>query len=188
MRSLLAALRVLFAVTALALAVVPLAADDYTDNAALDALFAQLKDAPDPATADQIDKRVWSLWLTPEDPELARRMTEVLAVRQSMSLEASIRLLDQMVADYPTYAEGWNQRATLYYMTGDLDASLADCAKVLEFEPRHFGALSGRALIYLQQGKRALALIDIKAALEVHPFLNERMLFPELAQPDVTRI
>ena len=72
-------------------------------------------------------------------------------------------------------------------MTSDFDASLADIDTVLRLEPRHFGALSGRALIYLQQGKRALAVKDMAAALQVHPFLNERFLFPELAQ-DVTRI
>lgn len=71
-------------------------------------------------------------------------------------------------------------------MMGDYEASIADCAKVLELEPRHYGALSGRALMYLQQGKRSLALKDMKAALELHPFLSERQLFPELQQ-EITR-
>ena len=85
--------------------------------------------------------------------------------------------------DYPDYAEGWNQRATLYYMMGDFERSIADCAKVLALEPRHFGALSGRALMYLQLGKRALALRDMAAALAIHPFLSEALLFPELSRP-----
>jgi hypothetical protein len=72
-------------------------------------------------------------------------------------------------------------------MLDNFEASLADIDKVLEFEPRHFGALSGQALIYLAMGKRPLALKAMAAALAVHPFLNERQLFPELMQ-DVTRI
>ena len=92
------------------------------------------------------------------------------------------------MVDYPDYAEGWNQRATIQYMMGNLDLSIADCAKVLELEPRHFGALSGRSLMYLQQGKRALALKDMAAAIAVHPFLNERQLFPELDRPAATQI
>ena len=59
---------------------------------------------------------------------------------------------------------------------------------MLELEPRHFGALSGRALIYLQQGKRALAIKDMAAAVAVHPFLSERQLFPELDRPPATQI
>ena len=65
---------------------------------------------------------------------------------------------------------------------------MGEGAKVLEFEPRHFGALSGRALIYLSQGKRALALKDMSAALAVHPFLSEKQLFPELDHPPATQI
>ena len=87
----------------------------------------------------------------------------------------------------PTYAEGWNQRATLYYLIDDYEASLADIDKVLEFEPRHFGALSGRVLIYLAQGKRSEALRDMATALAIHPFLSERQLFPELKE-DMIRI
>jgi tetratricopeptide (TPR) repeat protein len=91
------------------------------------------------------------------------------------------------VTDYPDYAEGWNQRATLYYMLDNLEASLADIDKVLAIEPRHYGALAGRVLIYLKQGKHDEALRDMRAALALHPYLNERRLFPELAE-DVTHV
>jgi tetratricopeptide (TPR) repeat protein len=109
-------------------------------------------------------------------------MLQVLAVRSAGNISGAIQLLDDLVNDYPTYAEGWNQRATLRYLINDFDGSLADIEKVLEFEPRHFGALSGRVLIYLAQGKRALALKEMATALTIHPFLNERQLFPELQQ------
>lgn len=158
-------------------------ADDAADRAAIDKLFAQLRIAPDAATAQAIDRQIWTYWTTPSDPILAGRMRDALAARGMGDAAGAIRLLDKLVVDYPDYAEGWNQRATMYYMIGDFDASIADCEKVLAIEPRHFGALSGRALIYLQLGKRALALRDMAAALAIHPFLNERRLFPELGEP-----
>lgn len=164
----------------------PAAADEAADRAALDTLFVQLHDAPDAATANALSNRIWALWTTPSDPDLALRMLDVMEARATRSAETTIALLDALIADYPTYAEGWNQRATMLYMIGKFDASIADCAKVLELEPRHYGALSGRALMYLQQGKRALALRDMKAALELHPFLSEKQLFPELQQ-EITR-
>lgn len=166
--------------------VVPALADQAADNAALDSLFARLHDAPDAETANALSNQIWALWTTPSDPVLASRMRDVMEARALLDLDSAIKLLDQLVADYPAYAEGWNQRATLYYMAGDFEASIADCAKVLELEPRHYGALSGRALMYLQQGKRSLALKDMKAALNLHPFLAEKQLFPELQQ-DITR-
>jgi tetratricopeptide (TPR) repeat protein len=166
--------------------VVPALADQAADNAALDKLFTQLHDAPDAETANALSNQIWALWTTPSDPVLASRMRDVMEARALMDFDSGIKLLDQLIADYPAYAEGWNQRATLYYMAGDFDASIADCAKVLELEPRHYGALSGRALMYLQLGKRSLALKDMKAALEFHPFLAEKQLFPELQQ-EMTR-
>jgi tetratricopeptide (TPR) repeat protein len=166
---------------------VPAFAQSAADRVELDELFARLAVAPDERAAHEIDQQIWAHWTAPDDPVLAGRMREVLTARQMMDFSACIRLLDEMVVDYPTYAEGWNQRATIHYMLNDLEASLADIEKVLEFEPRHFGALSGRALIYLAQGKRQLALRDIATALKFHPFLSERQLFPELMQ-DMVRI
>ena len=64
----------------------------------------------------------------------------------------------------------------------DYEASLADIDKVLELEPRHFGALSGRVMIYLQQGRRAEALKQMIAALAIDPYLDARKYFPELSQ------
>ncbi len=162
-------------------------AGELEDKAALDQLFAELRVAPNAETASEIDQRIWFYWTTPSDPILAGRMREALNARSMGDIRGAISLLDKLTADYPDYAEGWNQRATMFYMLGDLEASIADCGKVLELEPRHFGALSGRALIYLQLGKRALALKDMAAALAIHPFLSERRLFPELNQ-QTTRI
>lgn len=160
-------------------------ADEATDKL-LDDLFVQLREAPDEASARTISDRIWTVWIHPTEPNLAARMMDVMEARTMQSREKTLALLDALILDFPDYAEGWNQRATLHFMMGDYEASIADCARVLELEPRHFGALAGRALMYLQQGKRSLALKDMKTALDLHPFLSERHLFPELGQ-EVTR-
>lgn len=162
-------------------------AQEFTNKAHLDELFAELRTAKSPSEAHTIDQQIWMEWTSPSDPILAGRMNEVFAARSMGDPLSAIVLLDRLIIDYPTYAEGWNQRATMYYMVGNYDASIADCAKVLELEPRHFGALSGRAMMYLSMGKRAEALQDMRTALTIHPFLNERQLFPELEQ-EVTHI
>lgn len=158
----------------------PTFAQTEREAAALDTLFAQLKAAPDEAAARAITDQIWIYWTTPADPALATRMRDVLILRQRADFPAVIAALDDIIADYPSYAEGWNQRATIYYLLGNYERSLADIEKVLEFEPRHFGALVGRAVIYKTQGKQALAVKDMAAALAIHPFLAERALFPEL--------
>jgi tetratricopeptide (TPR) repeat protein len=165
----------------------PVLAGDVEDKAALDQLFVRLARAPDQATAQKLDRQIWSIWTSPSDPDLAARMLDVFEARDMRGLAIAIELLDELVVDYPDYAEGWNQRATLHFFTGNYEASLADCARVLALEPRHFGALSGQAVIHLQMGRRDLALKSMSAALAVHPFLSEAELFPEL-QREMTRI
>ena len=180
-------LRLVLAPLLFAFLSLPAFAGEAEDKAALDQLFAQLLVAPDAETAEQIDQRIWAYWINPTDPILAGRMRDIMSARSMGDPLGAIKLLDQLVTDYPDYAEGWNQRATMYYAVGNYEQSIADCARVLELEPRHFGALSGRALMYLSLGKRALALKDMATALAIHPFLNERKLFPELLH-DVTHV
>ena len=160
----------------------PATAQTEREAAALDDLFEQLRAAPDPATAQGITDQIWIYWTTPADPALAARMQEVLALRMNADFPGVIALLDEIIAEHPTYAEAWNQRATIYYLLRNFDQSMADIEKVLELEPRHFGALVGRAVMYKEQGKDDLALKDMLAAMAIHPYLVERAMFPELLE------
>jgi tetratricopeptide (TPR) repeat protein len=177
---------VLLALVALAFSAAAGLAGEAEDRARLDRLFAELRVASDQQTASVFAEQIWQIWTVPSDPQLGARLREVFDRRYMGDLNGTLLLLDKLVADYPTYAEGWNQRATMRYLANDYEGSLADIEKVLEFEPRHFGALAGRVLIYLAQGKRPEALREMATALAIHPFLNERRLFPEL--DDMVRI
>ncbi len=183
MRRLLVLLRALLMLPLLAAPLPAFAAGPYVDTAELDELFAQLQQAHSADDASEIVQQIWGVWFAPSDPELASRMKAVQVATSTGNLDAAIAVLDTIVTDFPDYSEGWNQRATLYFMQGKLDASLADIAKVLALEPRHFGALSGRVQIYLQQGKHDEALKDMIAALAIDPYLSGRELFPELSHP-----
>jgi tetratricopeptide (TPR) repeat protein len=172
-------IRALLTVLLLA-APVPALAADYADRSLLDALFEQLRICHSPAEADTITEHIWSVWFTPNVPALADQMNKAQAAMGSQDFAAAKALLDDIVTTYPDYAEGWNRRATLEYEINDFTGSLADIDKVLALEPRHFGALSGRILIYLKQDRRADALKDMIAALAIDPYLSEKQLFPEL--------
>ena len=162
MRKLLATIGAVL-VLALGAAPLPATADPYVDNAAIDELFEELRLADNEIEADQISRQIWTYWFTPSDSKLATRMSVAGNFIGEGDLEGSLDELNGIVAEYPDYAEGWNQRATVNYM------------------------LAGRVLIYLKQGKHDAALADMIAALAIHPYLSERRFFPELAQ-DVTHV
>lgn len=152
------------------------------EQASFDILFEHLKAAPDEATARAIAEEIWALWTEPDDKVVAARFAAILNQFALGGPAAQMHLIDALIADYPDYPEGWNLRATAKFFSGDYEGSLADITETLAREPRHFGALAGRVLIFHTMGRREEALTAIKAALEVHPFLSERGLFPELSR------
>jgi len=72
----------------------------------------------------------------------------------------------------PNFAEAWNARATAHYMAGEFGPSVADIAAVLTLNPRHFGALSGLAMILEETGKPERALEAYRAAIAIHPHMS----------------
>jgi len=107
-------------------------------------------------------------------------MQQAMRERRSYNFSGALKILNRVIDRTPDYAEAWNQRATVYFQQTEYEKSLQDIARTLELEPRHFGAMAGRALIRLRQNKPALAHQNILQALRLHPYLPERSLFPEL--------
>ena len=73
----------------------------------------------------------------------------------------------------PKFAEAWNKRATVRFLIGDLAGSKRDIARVLQLEPRHFGALSGLGMIHAQQGNYEGALLAYEAAARQNPHMQQ---------------
>ena len=61
--------------------------------------------------------------------------------------QTAIDQFTRVIEAIPQFAEGWNRRATAYFIVGDFEASLRDIQQTLALEPRHFGALSGLSMI-----------------------------------------
>lgn len=145
----------------------------------LDRMFAGLKAASTEQDARRIENAIWQTWFSSDNLVLNQMMQKAMAARESGDYEATIALLDDLIAQYPDFSEGWNQRATIYYLMGNFDASVRDVAQTLKREPRHFGALSGLAIILWNQGNQDLARKSLQEAVRIHPFLREQRMFDQ---------
>jgi len=159
-------------------------------DARLGVLFAQLKVAPDSESARVVESAIWNIWGQVEDRATGILMGEGIAAMRRGDLRAALSKFDQIVAIVPGFAEGWNKRATVHYLLGDFENSLVDIDKTLALEPRHFGALSGRGLVYLELEEEELALDSFEAALEVYPLAvgagqNAKILRSRLGRRDI---
>ncbi len=141
------------------------------DTAKLDGLFERLKTA-EVAEAGRIETEIWIEWSKSGSPAmdlLLQRGKDAMALGDTA---AAIEHFTAVIDQSPDFAEAWNARATAYYMAGEFGPSVADIAKVLTLNPRHFGALSGLAMILEESGKPERALEVYKAALAIHPHLE----------------
>ena len=142
--------------------------------------FIGLKSADNEAMAMEYANRIWELWFQSGDVEIDQLMQEAMQRRSVYDFNGALESLNKVIDRAPEYPEAWNQRATVYFFQEEYEKSLEDVARALALEPRHFGALAGRAVIRLYQLKPALARQNIVAALEIHPYLPERQMFPGL--------
>lgn len=155
-------------------------ASEQIEKLSLDQLFASLKVTTDEQKSRKLENQIWLTWLSAENDEIDSLINDAFQLRREFNLLGAVDFLNQIIEKVPHYSEAWNQRAIAYFYQGKLDLALKDIEKTLELEPRHFGAMAGRAVINLKLSRPDLARASIAEALKLHPFLPERTLFPDL--------
>ncbi|MFQ5960872.1 MAG: tetratricopeptide repeat protein [Candidatus Methylomirabilales bacterium] len=137
----------------------------------LNVLFDRLKATDSEAEAAALTHQIWVIWGQSDSAVVDALMTEGVAAMSRRDYEEALAVFDKVVGTEPDFAEGWNKRATVYYLMGEYEASVRDVERTLTLEPRHFGALSGLGLIYIAVGDDLAALKAFEAALKVNPHL-----------------
>ena len=139
-------------------------------RAHLDQLFAQLAnpDNPDWQAAQNQILLAWNRSGSASMDLLLGRAEKAMAAQD---YDTALVHLNDLVRLAPEFAEGWNKRATLYFLREDYGRSISDIAEVLNREPRHFGALAGLGIILDRLGDKKGALDAYRQAAEIHPHL-----------------
>jgi tetratricopeptide (TPR) repeat protein len=135
-------------------------------------LLEALRD-PDAAVTALADQSLWRIWARSGDPDVDAVFQHGVDQMNQQEFGEAIETFSQIIQKKPEFAEGWNKRATIYYLVGEYEKSLADCEEVLRRNPVHFGALSGFGLNYLRLGKPEQALDYFERALAVNPNLAQ---------------
>ncbi|GJM04986.1 MAG: hypothetical protein DHS20C09_09770 [marine bacterium B5-7] len=145
---------------------------DQTDSR-LDKLFFNLKVNADLKLSQQLTSEIWRIWSEHNKKEINVLFSNGEAAMYRKEYETALESFNQIVILAPDFAEGWNKRATVYFLMGDYHASLADIDKTLSLEPRHFGALAGQGQCYFELQKFQSALNAFEKALAVNPWLYD---------------
>ena len=135
----------------------------------LPALFERLQHTVRANDARLTEMMIWQIWGESGASDLDAQLAEGEAAMGAGKFKLALQRFDAVIAARPDFAEAWNRRATLHYLAGDYQESLADIEKVLELEPRHFGALSGLGLVNLALERDAAALDAFQRVLSLYP-------------------
>ena len=132
-------------------------------------LFEKLFLSTNNMEASKLLFNIWDIWSIADNQETQIIFDEANQFMDVGELDNAIELLTKVVKQSPEFAEGWNKRATVYFLKGELNKSISDIEKTLNLEPRHFGALDGLAEIYLMQDDLVGAAVIYRRILEIIP-------------------
>jgi Flp pilus assembly protein TadD len=139
--------------------------------AVLDTLFAKLQSTTDPMAAQALEQAIWEQWTMVPDPDQRLLMLRGIAEMQQQELQSAVATFSKLIEIAPDLSEAWNKRATVYWLLGNLDASISDICETVKREPRHFGAYSGLGMIRAQMGEPARAAAAFELARKYNPHI-----------------
>ncbi|BBE73906.1 hypothetical protein [Oharaeibacter diazotrophicus] len=141
-------------------------------RAELDDLFARLASAKSAGEAHPAEQKILQLWTRSGSATVDLMMGWADKAIGEKNYPRALDLLDEVLVLKPDFAEGYNRRATVHYLTDDYRLALRDIRATLALEPRHFGALSGFGAILADIGDTRRAEEIFRKALALHPNLT----------------
>ena len=123
----------------------------------------------DEATRELAEASIWRVWSRSGDAKVDELFERGMREMNIGAFGLAIETFTSVIVKKPEFAEGWNKRATIYFLAGEFDKSLKDCDEVLKRNPLHFGVLAGYGQIYVQLEQPERALDYFERALKINP-------------------
>ena len=115
---------------------------------------------------------MWRIWSRSGDKAVDALYQRGVQQMEMSKMAEAVEIFSDVIRRKPAFAEGWNKRATIYFLLGEYELSLKDCDEVIKRNPLHFGALSGYGQIYANKGDYERAIVYFERALKVNPSLG----------------
>lgn len=138
------------------------------DQRAAPPLVQALRD-DDALVRETAEQALWSVWHRSGKLEVDARLHDGIMAMQRGAFEQAVAIFTEVIEMAPDFAEGYNKRATTYYLLQEYEKAIDDCDKTIALNPIHFGALSGAGLCYLGLRNLTRALEYFERAIAVNP-------------------
>lgn len=145
-------------------------------SVALEELIGAVQAAETETEASILANEMWQYWADAPDEQSQEILDRGMERRAAFDYLGALQDFETLIEYCPDYAEGYNQRAFVYFLQQDYAAALVDLERALALSPRHVAAMSGRALALVGLNRRKEARGALKDALRLNPWLPERGL------------
>jgi len=138
----------------------------------LEALLDQLAD-PETANWEQVERQIRTEWSRSGSAAMDLLLQRGEAALEAEEFDVALEHLTALTDHAPDFAEGWNARATALFRQDLFGPALEDIGKALALNPKHFGAMTGLAVILQSIGMEEEALDAWYLVQDVHPHRDE---------------
>jgi len=126
--------------------------------------------AEEPSSRAVAKKALEYLWFNASGPEACHLTQAAYEASEKREFEKALELLTTLVNKFPKFAEGWNQRASVFWQLGEYEKSIGDSRHALELNQNHYGAWQGMGVCRLKMGDLREACRCLRAALKILPY------------------
>ena len=140
---------------------------------------ALLKDllSDNPELRENATHALWNLWLGQAGEKAESRIREGTKQMDMRQYGLAQQEFENLVTDYPEFAEAHNKLATVLYLQRKYNESIKECEITLEMNPNHFGAWNGLGLCHYQLANYLVAIESFKTALAIQPFAEFKKVY-----------
>ncbi len=134
----------------------------------VDDLLAALATAEGP-DAEQIVEKIASEWSRSGSAALDLLLSRGREALAQDDIDTALGHFTALIDHAPEFAEGYNARATAYFNARMIGPAVDDIRKTLSLNPRHFGAMTGLAIILEDLGRESAALDVWREVQRLYP-------------------
>ena len=117
-------------------------------------------------------KALWNLWLSQAGEKAESRIRTGTKQMDRRQYELAQQEFENLVMDYPKFAEAHNKLATVLYMQRKYVQSIRECEITLKMNPNHFGAWNGLGLCHFRLAHYQKAIESFNTALILQPYAD----------------
>lgn len=138
------------------------------DPGRLDTLLADLAE-PGRQDWEKLEAEIGKIWSHSGSAAMDLLLARGNKAMADEDYPTAVEHFSALIDHAPDFAEGWNARATAYFLEGDFALAMSDVEHVLVLNPRHFGALTGLASMFEAMDEPRQALAALRLAEKINP-------------------